>query len=101
MSYTNNSEYSITTFTRSKHIYLQEGKPFKDMVYEEVYNYYAFQPPNDSEEVEIFLTILSGKSTLVTSKIFKSPELLYTVLGGNDIKTSSSNIIKYNKNEDG
>ena len=40
-------QWAITSYSRLNNILLVEGHPFKDLVYEDSYNYYSFIVPQD------------------------------------------------------
>lgn len=43
------------------------------MIYEDSYNYYSFTIPPNANAVDVFLTVLSGEATLVTSQYYFFP----------------------------
>jgi hypothetical protein len=86
----------LTAYSRQRNIELSEGKPFKDMVYEDSYNFYSFTIPPNTTELTVFLTALSGEATLVTSQLYANPEILFVYLTGSDVRTNANNIIRYN-----
>ena len=40
-------QWAITSYSRLNNILLVEGHPFKDLVYEDSYNYYSFIVPEE------------------------------------------------------
>ena len=65
-------------FSRQQNIEIRAGRPFKDKVYQDSYNFYYFRPPNTPfEEVQIFLTLLTGSTEIIGSLKYQKPEFVF------------------------
>ena len=69
--------------------------PFKDKVYEDSYNYYVFAPPTDEyDEINIFLTLLTGEAEIISSLKYDQPENVFNYFDPS-LKFGISNQITY------
>jgi hypothetical protein len=64
----------IAMYSRQQNIELRDGQSFKDKVYETEYNYYQFTPPTSAyNSITVFLTILTGEASIISSLNYRKP----------------------------
>jgi hypothetical protein len=71
-------QWIMSLYSRQSNIELKEGHPFQDKVLESAYNYYQFTPPQANfTALKVFLTVLTGEVSLLTSQKYPRPEFLF------------------------